>query len=112
MANENVVTVYELQSLIERCLEEVERAGYIKSSSVLETDVNGPGLTERKILVNQEEIVKHIANTIYGELYELEMIRRMAPIFREFYRLAEDFKMIDERDQKRVNLAGLRIGEK
>ena len=100
--DKNAITAYELQSLVERCFDEVERAGFIKKVP--------PGAEfQHMVVVNRQEVINHIANTIIGELYELEMIRRMAPMFREVSRLAHDFELLDEREQKRIDLSGLRI---
>lgn len=104
------VTTYELQDLIRRCLDELEQAQAIEKRPIPE---KGQGLIpimkESLVIQDREQIIQHIANTIIGELYELEMIRKMAPIFREVRRLTDDFNMLDDRETKRVNLAGLRI---
>jgi hypothetical protein len=99
----NLITMYELQTLVERCFDELEGNEFI---SKLETTEAGPG---QKVIVNRQEVINHIANTIIGELHELEMIRRFAPMFREINRLAKDFEMLDEKEQLRANLSGLRI---
>lgn len=101
MTTKNVVTSYELQSLIERCFAECKEANFIAAN--LET--------KQTILLNEGEVINHIANTIIGELHELEMIRRIAPMFREVRRLEGDFNMLDDKEQQRINLAGLRIAK-
>lgn len=103
------VTTYELQDLVRRCLDELEQASAIETQSFLETTENGQGTVERKVIADREQIIQHISNTIIGELYELEMIRKIAPMVREVGRLIDDFGMLDERETKRINLAGLRI---
>lgn len=109
------VTTYELQDVIRRCLDELEEAEAIKKLSKGETDIANfeisslASMESILVIADREQIIQHISNTIIGELYELEMIRKMAPIFREVGRLVDDFGMLDEREQKRINLAGLRI---
>lgn len=101
------ITTYELQDLVRRCLDELEQAEAIKKeryqlASHLEVH-------DRLVITDREQVIQHIANTIIGELYELEMIRKIAPIVREVRRLTDDFNMLDDRETKRINLAGLRI---
>ena len=109
------ITTYELQDLVRRCLDELEQAQAIKKLDEQETRVATFEVESLKdmesvlVITDREQIIQHISNTIIGELYELEIIRKMAPIFREVRRLTDDFNMLDDREQKRINLAGLRI---
>jgi hypothetical protein len=89
MAQDDRKTVYDLQSIIERCFEEGKKMGYIKTRDI----INAPEAENERltIVANQFDFVKHIALTIVGELYEFEIIRRISPIFRENKALTMDF---------------------
>lgn len=107
------ITIYELQALVHRCFEEAEKAGFIKAYQTaappgVEVSEHAVGYT-LKAITNKDELVKHISRTIVGELYELELIRRIAPIFREVKRLTSDFEFLDVKEQERINISGLRI---
>ena len=82
-------TIFDLEPIIKRCLEESKKMGYIKDQVVID-----PGLFAQatiQYLANQDELVHHIALTIIGELYEFEIIRRISPLFRENRALSADF---------------------
>jgi hypothetical protein len=101
------ITIYELQSLVSRCIDEAEKAEFIIELTIPSAD---PAVEKKvKVLLNKEELVKHISRTIVGELFELEIIRRLAPVFREVKRLCNDFELLDIKEQERINIQGLRI---
>lgn len=79
-------TVFELESIIARCFEEAKKVGYIKNLQNTEYDY----------VENQRELIHHISMTVIGELYEFEIIRRIAPIFRENRALSADFLMFGD----------------
>jgi len=54
-------------------------------------------------------LYKHIALTIVGELHELEVIRKIGPMFRMIESLKEDFRIFDERGQEDYRIRNLRI---
>lgn len=55
------------------------------------------------------EMAQHIANTINGELHELEIVRKVAPIIRMIPGLQADFKLIDDRMAEVARLQNLRL---
>jgi hypothetical protein len=109
-------TVFDLPEIIIRCFEEAKKLGYI--SNYLGTTEE---LIERKqlpvpIIVNQNDLAHHISRTIIGELYELEIIRRIVPIFRENRALTHDFllfgdafELFYDKQIQEQQLSGLRI---
>ncbi len=96
-----VTTQYDLQALVRRCLQECEKSGHI--------EVQDEGLS--LVITDREEVIKHIANTVVGELTELEIIRRIAPIMREIPRLEKDFQFLDDRARTSVAEGNLRIAK-
>lgn len=82
-------TVYDLQSIIERCFEEAKKLGYVRT-------IDKESIPPVDVIHNQEELVKHIALTVIGELYEFEIIRRIGPLFRENRALSHDFLIFGE----------------
>src|SRR3990172_5545019 len=93
--------IYNLEGIITRCFEEGKRAGWIKEKTTALT------MTTEWVIVNEYELVKHISKTTIGELYELEVIRKLAPIFRMFRELNNDFLEIDQstnEEFRRLNL--------
>lgn len=89
----------DLDKLIARCFDECEQVGYLLKSGT------------KRVIVNQEELVKHIQKTIIGELFELEICRRLAPIFREAERLSRDFSYLEARDAQEKMMLSMRIGQ-
>jgi len=55
------------------------------------------------------EMAKHVANTVNGELHELEIIRKIAPIIRMIPGLQSDFKLIDDRLAEVARIQNLRL---
>jgi len=102
MTQEPRKTVYDLENIIERCFEECVKSEYIQKQITAERD-------EIAVIVNRDEVVKHISKTIIGELHELEVIRRISPIFREFRRLEKDFQHFDDLQKLEGDLQTLRI---
>ena len=101
-------TIYDLQKIIERCFLECEEAKYIRRRTVMSSDPNTENSVEF-VLVSRTEVEKHISMTVIGELMELEMIRKLSPIFRGVARLAEEFQYLDDRGRVAQQMAGLRI---
>lgn len=99
-------TVYNLNKLVKRCLEESTRAGDIENTTRVE---NNPRPTTRLTIVNEDAVCDHIAKTIIGELHELEIVRKVAPIFRVVRSLQDDFAVIDSEEKFHTSLQGLRI---
>ena len=95
-------TVFDLERLIKRCFEESEKSGDIKPAS-------GWGDRNSKVLVNSDAVAKHISMTIIGELFELEIVRKIAPMFRQFRSLERDLSYVEERQAADTALLGLRI---
>lgn len=73
-------TIYQLRKVITKAFEEAEQAG----------------LTQGAGIVKKPELIEHITRTVIGELYELEVLRKIGPIFRMFKELVEDFKYLDD----------------
>lgn len=91
-------TVFDLEPIIRRCFEEAKKMGYINDKK-LTASAEGIEVKEGisfPQIVNQDELVHHIALTVVGELYEFEIIRRIAPIFRENRALSADFQMFGD----------------
>jgi hypothetical protein len=95
-------TIYNLQELIDRCFEEARKAGYLKIE-ILEHAGTGP-----QIVVDQYKLTHHIALTIIGELYELEIIRKIGPMFRMFRQIETDFQNLDHAQALDFRLRNLR----
>jgi len=103
-------TIFDLQSIIEKCFEDCKKMGYL-------LEYRGAD-GERLLVVNQTDLINHIRLTVIGELYELEIIRRIAPIFREHRALTTDFMLFGEAFQEFYDkeiqarqMKGLRIRE-
>jgi hypothetical protein len=93
-------TIQDLERIIERCLNESEQAGDIKTL---------PKLGDHKVLVNRDEVIRHISKTIIGELFEFEIIRKLAPTFRQFRSLERDLFYIEERESAASEMNKLRV---
>lgn len=92
-------TVYQLEQIVKRALEECVQAGTIRKEVVEDNHFN------------IDAAASHISQTIIGELHELEIIRRLAPIFREIPRLVKDFQLIDAEQATESHRAALKIQE-
>lgn len=108
-------TVFDLENLIIRCLDEAEKVGYIKKYETaaapgVEVSEHAVGY-QLKAIVNEIELCKHIAKTIIGELYEFEVIRQISPMFRQLRKLEGDFAYFDSRQSEETAMLGKRIGE-
>lgn len=115
MSQKDHKTIFDLKEIIERCFEEGKKAGYIQNFTIEEF---GGKKTEAMRIVNQTDLVQYISMTIIGELYELELIRRIAPIFREnraltkdFQEFGEDFQLFFDKAIQDLQLHSLRINE-
>ncbi len=101
-------TVFDLQELIQRCFNEAKEAGLIKKAArEFYDDAQLP--IGQTLIINERDLVKHIALTIVGELHEFEVIRRIAPLFREVNRLQSDFRYFEEREAADQQMRSLRI---
>lgn len=114
MAQVDRKTVYDLTSIIERCFEESKKMGYIRT--VKRADPEPDEATNIYYIEHKDDLVKHIALTIVGELYEFEIIRRIGPILREnralthdFLAFGEAFDLFYDKAVQDAQLHGLRI---
>lgn len=100
-------TMYDIHRLVERALDECVEAGHIIKVPYSRGEVG----VEDSIFAfaSRADAIKHIAFTIQGELFELELCRRLSPIFRGVARLAKDFQYLDDRGRVIKQLASLRI---
>jgi hypothetical protein len=110
-------TVFDLPEIIVRCFAEAKKLGYISDylGATEELVVQGRQIPV-PIIVNQNDLAHHISRTIIGELYELEIIRRIVPIFRENRALTHDFllfgdafELFYDKQIQEQKLSGLRI---
>jgi hypothetical protein len=92
-------TIYELKDIIKRCLNECEQAGYIAT-------------VNKKIIVDEDMVAEHISKTIIGELLELEILRKLSPIFRTLDSIKVNMKFLDEKQAIDAGISNLRIGQK
>lgn len=91
-------TVYQLNEIVEKALKECREAKLIRP------DFEGG-------IVISQEAAEHISKSVIGELHELEIIRRLAPIFREIPRLVKDFQLVDAEQTTDSHRAALKIQE-
>lgn len=90
-------TQHDLKKLIERCFEECERNGAIVEAN------------NTKILLRPMVVSEHITRTIIGELYELEILRKLGPLMRQQKAIESDMKMLEERSDEEWKLAQRRV---
>jgi len=95
-------TIYQLEKLIERCLNESERAGDLAVA-------NPTAKVKHRILINEDNVIRHISMTIIGELHELEIIRKMGPMFRQFRSVERDFFFLEDQQKGFEGLQALKI---
>lgn len=99
-------TVQDLEQLITRCFKELEESKDIKKEKIYDD----PKVTDtRTVIVNEENVARHISMTIIGELQELEVVRKLAPWFRQMRSLERDMEYIEMRQAAATSLLGLRI---
>lgn len=104
-------TQFEMEEIATRCLEEAVQAGYIIVYN-MDVKIAGKSLGEpfkKKVIINEAELVKHICKTIIGELLEFDLIRRIAPIYREEKRIEKDLDFIAGKHMAEASFASLRI---
>lgn len=92
-------TVYQLEQIVKKALEECVQAGSIRKEVVEDNHFN------------MDAVANHISQTVIGELHELEIIRRLAPIFREIPRLVRDFEHVDTEQTADSRRGSLKIQE-
>jgi len=108
-------TVFDLEQIIKRCFEESTKAGDIQVLDEHNTEIatfEVPALEDRTnitLLVNIDNVAIHISRTIIGELYELEVVRKLAPFFRQFRSMERDLMYLEERQAADTAMLGLRI---
>lgn len=100
----NLKTSLDLKEIITRCVKESEDAGHITNI----TELNGKVI---KGLINEDAFCDHVAKTVIGELHELEIIRKLAPMFRMFRSIERDMEFIENRQVAEQNIANLRINK-
>ncbi len=99
-------TIYEMKAIINRCFEECKDAGH-----TISYDTVGPhGVIT--VLINQDAIADHISKTLIGELLELEILRKLSPLFRQFRSIEKDLQFLDEQAARESGFQSLRIGQK
>ena len=91
-------TVFEMKDIIERCLVECQEAGYITKDG--------------RIMVNTDAICDHISKTLIGELMEFEVLRKLAPMFRQLRSIEKDMGYLDDKAATASSYHSLRIGQK
>ena len=96
---------FDIPSIIARCFDECKEAGYIESVVAVKAGVH----SDVDSIVNPTAIAEHISKTLIGELLEFEIMRRLAPIYREDERIKRDLQLIEAEHVRHANLAGLRI---
>lgn len=80
--------IFDLERIITRCFQEGRKAGWVSQvETVREGDVQA--------IADEHKLVQHISKTVIGELHELELINRLAPIFRSIRQLAHEFEEVD-----------------
>jgi hypothetical protein len=121
-------TIYNLRELIERCFEEARQAGFIRVTegspvsrlpenlAVVDTtealkQPDGGALTSisAQVIAEERKLAEHIALTIVGELQELELIRKIAPMFRMFRQLEQNFLELDSATEHEAKMRSLRV---
>lgn len=103
-------TVLDLSRMIERCLKELLKARRLLNQGSYKLDED---MMQRLYLMVEERldyetVCQHISKTIIGELYELEMVNKLAPMFRMIPQLQADFKLLDDRYAQEQKLQTLR----
>ena len=89
MKMESRVTIFQLQELVERAIQECVEADYIHGE------------------VNAIESAKHISKTVIGELVELEVLRKIQAISRTQKEVSKDLEFLDSvviEEHKKINL--------
>lgn len=102
-------TVLDLDKIVERCLREaLEARRFLKPN--LTADLGGEVGLHKALLENVDfqVVSEHVAKSIIGELYELEIIRKLAPMFRMVPQLQNDFGYLDSRLAQHDKLRNLR----
>ena len=94
-------TIYNLRELIQRCFDEGKKAGFLLEYNA----ADGP----RVILQDEFKLTQHIALTIVGEMKELEIVRKVGPMFRMFRELEGNFKELDDAATADFKLRNMRV---
>lgn len=102
MPDDRRKTQFDMEDIINRCLDECVDAEYILREEVAPDTI-------RLIIKNKKETVAHISKTLIGELLEFEIVRRSAPWFREYRRLDADLQIVTEAQLREQGLASLRL---
>jgi len=110
-------TIWEMKEIILRCFKECEEAGFIRvakgnSLSLVDQTVIKDSEGNLKVLVNQDAVADHISKTLIGELQEFEILRQLSPMFRQFDRIKNDMKILDDVAARNSGFQELRIGQK
>jgi len=105
-------TVFELEDLVKRCFAELRRTDSLGTAKIRRKGMTDSDYIEQTAdtILNEDEVCKHIAKTVIGELYELEICRKIGPMFRMMDQLTRDFAYLDAAQAKETALLGLRIG--
>jgi len=110
-------TVWNLRELVERCLDEARKSGFIIVSqgtpvSEIPRDVKVEGkmqeFIQAQVIADERKLAEHIALTIIGELRELEVLRKVAPMFRAFRQIENDLNELDVVAVEEFKLRNLR----
>jgi len=91
-------TQYTLEPVIRRALAECLKAKFI-SAELTFTNLTEPGeihVRSARVVIDERQVAAHISATVIGELYELEMVRKLGPLCRALNQLLGDFHMLDE----------------
>lgn len=98
-------TQYELRDLVRRCFEECKKNKAITLVS--------PGLLGKEVeaLTDKNAVIEHIAKTIIGELFELEILRKLGPTIRQQKSIEADMEFLEKRADEEWRRQNLRVGE-
>jgi hypothetical protein len=104
-AEKLIYTVHNLNNLIERAI--MEASDFHKK--------NKYDITSKVLATQSRVLANHISKTIIGELFELELVRKMQPLLRDqgaWMRLvgyvAQDFKFLEDDEKNYTELINLR----
>jgi len=102
-------TMLDLEKIVERCLRESLEAGRFLSNSQYTNEIDQAAFHKSlEQSIDFMVVSQHIAKSVIGELYEFEIIRKLAPIFRMIPQLKGDFEYIDDRFKQEEKLRSLR----
>ena len=112
----NFKTAYDMKEIINRCFKECEEAEYIGKTEIIEyegEDNNeNPHEVEYSFIRNQDQVADHIAKTLFGELLEFEVLRKLSPLFRSVRSIEANMEHLDNVQAFEASKGNIRIGPK